>query len=96
MIACLGIYRLTAFPCDRCSWYDSCLADTTARASCSGICDGEVYTDTTQGEIQHQEAEVEQVKVVYQYRQPPVQLVRDTRRYVKINAHRRLQRGRNQ
>jgi len=72
----------------------------TDKVTCSPVWIDEVYTDITQGECQVAEEAEEEVrkpkKVVYQYPQAPVQLNRDVRRYVKIYAPRRLQRGRNQ
>ena len=96
MIACLGIYRPTALVCGRCAWYDSCPADLTERARCSGPWD---FTDTTQGEFKAAESEeVEEAKVVPAELPYPAQhrIIRDSRKYVLITAPRRLQRGRNQ
>lgn len=87
MIACLGIYTSTALVCDRCSWRDSCPTDTVA---CTGPWDGEVYTDTTQGEIKAAE-DVDEVKVIPAYLPYPAhRVIVDRRRYVWMTAPRRF------
>ena len=99
MIACLGVFTSTALVCDRCGWYESCPSDAVERSRCSGPWDGEVYTDTTQGECEAAESEeVHESKVVPAYLPYPAPrvIIVDRRRYVLRTAPRRLQRGRNQ